>query len=245
MFYHKLGPFGEACIKEEATLFKEIFNDVYHQDMLITFDRCMSFMQDEHLLACIEKHAKNLTEKSLLWRVYILSWATKHCLSLPGDFIQCGAVEGFYIAVLADYLSFSKQTRQWQLYCCYEEVVEELQLDHRNLPRREHENCLKILEERTKEYSNISILSDNLTGILKDNVPNEIAFIHLDFKSAMNDKLILDTLFDKLQPGGILIVEDFGWRLYEEQAIKFENYCQGKNIPIVELPTGQGMLFKY
>ena len=42
--------------------------------------------------------------------------------------------------------------------------------------------------------------------------------------------------------GGIIILDDYGWMAYEDQMTKEKKFFNDKNLKVLELPTGQGMV---
>ena len=54
----------------------------------------------------------------------------------------------------------------------------------------------------------------------------------------------LEVLFERLSPGGILILDDYGWRAYRQQKLAEDPWFEARGYRVVPLPTGQGMLAK-
>ena len=50
--------------------------------------------------------------------------------------------------------------------------------------------------------------------------------------------------WDKIVPGGVVILDDYGFKGHEEQKAAFNEFAKQKNVPILQLPTGQGIIFK-
>ena len=53
---------------------------------------------------------------------------------------------------------------------------------------------------------------------------------------------VLEYIFDKMTKGGIIILDDYGWMAYEDQMTKEKKFFNDKNLKVLELPTGQGMV---
>jgi O-methyltransferase len=55
----------------------------------------------------------------------------------------------------------------------------------------------------------------------------------------------LDTLFEKIVPGGILILDDYEWAgIYRGQKIAEDQWLQERGYRVIPLPTGQGLVIK-
>jgi hypothetical protein len=51
-------------------------------------------------------------------------------------------------------------------------------------------------------------------------------------------------LFERISPGGLLILDDYGWKNYPGQKESADRFARSKRHAILELPTGQGLLIK-
>ena len=69
-------------------------------------------------------------------------------------------------------------------------------------------------------------------------------FLHLDLNAGEAEIKALDTLFDRVNEGGIILLDDYG-RLEHNQLFSNHNdWFANKGYRILELPTGQGMVIK-
>jgi len=50
--------------------------------------------------------------------------------------------------------------------------------------------------------------------------------------------------WDKLVPGAAIVLDDYGWIGCEEQKYAFNEFAKRKGVPILCLPTGQGLIIK-
>ena len=50
--------------------------------------------------------------------------------------------------------------------------------------------------------------------------------------------------WDKLVPGAMVILDDYAYVGYEVQKRAFDQFSKEKNVPILSLPTGQGLFIK-
>jgi predicted O-methyltransferase YrrM len=51
-------------------------------------------------------------------------------------------------------------------------------------------------------------------------------------------------LWDRLVPGGIIVLDDYGWRKQINQKIAFDRFADARKVNVLSLPTGQGLLIK-
>ena len=97
---------------------------------------------------------------------------------------------------------------------------------------------------RFQGNKNVKIIKGILPESLKDNCPKKIAFVHIDLNNTLAEIGVLKFIFDRIVSGGIIILDDFGWSAYSEQQQKEKDFFQKRNLKVMELPTGQGIVLK-
>ena len=45
-------------------------------------------------------------------------------------------------------------------------------------------------------------------------------------------------------PGGIILLDDYGWRDHEAQKSGWDEFARDRGVQILTMPTGQGLLIK-
>ena len=219
----------------------------FAQDMLITLDRNMGFYEDAAFMGAFRAEATRGQESSLLWRLHVLAWAAEHCRHLEGDFVECGVFEGFSTAVLARYLDFARLPRRWYLYDTFSGIPEhQLNSDATNpLPYTDPGLHARVVE-RFRPYPNILVIRGQVPEVLcgPAPAPQRIAFMHIDMNSADAELGALEQLFDRMVPGGVLVLDDYGWFHHREQRHVEDAYFQRQGYRVLELPTGQGMVIR-
>jgi predicted O-methyltransferase YrrM len=80
---------------------------------------------------------------------------------------------------------------------------------------------------------------------LKGNSPEKICYLHIDLNSAKYEIAVLDALFDRVVPGGVIILDDYEWSgMYREQKIAEDAWFEQRRYRVFPLPTGQGLVLK-
>ena len=67
---------------------------------------------------------------------------------------------------------------------------------------------------------------------------------HIDLNDVTAELAALEFFFDRLVPGGTIILDDYGWLYYREQKLAEDAWLAERGYSILELPTGQGLLIK-
>lgn len=191
---------------------------------------------------------------ALKWRHYIVYWSAMHAMRNAGagvkNFAEMGVCDGLtaWFASRAQRDSDSL-TGKFFLYDAWEGMRADL------LTRTESSSTgsyayLDI--ENTRRNLALSG-ADNFFIYNKGYVPESfstslnpdtLAWLHIDLNSALPTIASLDFFWDRLLPGGVILLDDFAWPGYEETQAKVEEWCVGKRQNIMHHPTGQALIFK-
>jgi hypothetical protein len=213
--------------------------------MLITFSRNMGFLEDPEFLKSIELEARTDQDRSLVWRLHVLCWAAANALKLEGDFVECGVLHGFSTAVAARYLQFGKQARTWYLYDTFSGIPsDQLNPGHLSPPSYQEPSIYDGVKRRFAQYPNFRVVRGRVPEVLSEASPRAIAFMHLDMNSAAAEIGALEHLFDRMVAGAYLVLDDYGWYAYREQKRVEDPFFRRHGCPVLELPTGQGLVIK-
>jgi hypothetical protein len=62
--------------------------------------------------------------------------------------------------------------------------------------------------------------------------------------SAAAEVAAMEKIWPRLSPGAVVIMQCYALRVFREQYEALKAWAQGIGVPILELPTGQGVLIK-
>ncbi|MEM7236489.1 MAG: TylF/MycF/NovP-related O-methyltransferase, partial [Pseudomonadota bacterium] len=231
-------------------LFQDIFGSVYAQDNLIGLQRSAGFEDDPRFRAAFDAHARTDQEKSLMWRLHTLIWAAENCLDVSGDFVECGVWHGFSFAVITEYLRFETVKKQLYLYDTFRGIPDALNSENRSNKVYQLEAAadpdatVKQVREVFARFPNVEIVQGIVPDTLAEACPDAISFLHLDMNSAASEIAALEHLYDRLSPGAMVILDDYGWTGYAAQKQAEDAFFAAKGQLVLELPTGQGLVLK-
>lgn len=209
-------------------------------DNLITFDKNLSFLHDARFMAAFEAHAQTKIEKGIIWRTAVLAWAAKNALRLEGDLVECACYKGVSARIVCDYLDFAAQDRRYYLYDLFEH---DPSMPHHAMT--EHGDGLyEQVKARFADFPNVVVTRGRVPDTFAQAAPDRIAFLHIDMNNAEAEIAVLDHLFDRLVPGAVIILDDYGWLFYRRQKYAHDKWFGARGYSVLELPTGQGMVIK-
>ena len=234
--------YAEQVEQAIATL-SRAFGFAFAGDMMLTFHRNMGFYQDARFMQAFNEEVGLEREKSLVWRLHVLCWCAANALRREGDFVECGVFRGFCTIVAARWLDFAKSDKQWYLYDTFAGIPADQVNPGEESPELYaepglYEACVK----RFAPFPNIHVLRGRIPEVLAERAPQKIAFLHLDLNSAVAEAAALEFFDGRLAPGAFVLLDDYGWMGFRPQKLAADAFFSRLGRPIVELPTGQGLV---
>lgn len=140
-------------------------------------------------------------------------FVVKH--NIPGDFVECGVYNGGSAAAIAFSLGHSGK-KIW-LYDSFEglpDIREELDgIFASNYvgkcvgSEEKVKEALKIVSCNEKNYI---IKKGWFENTFKEQLPDKVALLHIDADWYESVKLSLDTFYERVAEGGVIVLDDFG-----------------------------------
>ena len=171
--------------------------------------------------------------------------------------IECGVHRGFCSSVACNYTNFHNINKKLFLFDTWDRIPVD-QIDQKeqeiekyfdiinedNYQTNDVKNFLKV-EERFKYFPNVQLIKGRVPEVFKNiRVPNKISFLHLDMNSSIAEIGALEVLFEKMVPGSICLLDDFGMAVAIDQMKAELDWFTNKGYYICELPTSQGIVIK-
>jgi hypothetical protein len=223
----------------------------YGEDSLFSLHTA-PFLQDEKFA-----HAYALGEQtgswhglSIRWRAYIACWLGQYVSKLPGDFVECGVNLGGLARAIVDYTDFDTLGKKFYLIDTYSGMVPEY------LTSTEREKGLLEIyayyKNNTKEnviktfsdFSSVCIVQGAVPDVLSEVPTRKVAFLSLDMNCTMPEIKAAEFFWDKMCPGGVILLDDYAQTLHLEQRKAFDLFARERGVTVLCLPTSQGVIFK-
>jgi O-methyltransferase len=213
---------------------------LFAADNLITWGKSLGWMRDHRLAAAFNEHAQTATERTIVWRTAVLAWAMRQALRVEGDLVECGCYKGTTARILYDAAQLATSNRTFYLYDLFdgaEGVAKHAMPEHG--PDLEAQ-----VRARFADLKNVTITRGAVPESLGVVSPQKIAFLHIDMNNREAEIGALETLFDRVTPGGVIVLDDFGWIAYEAQMQAERDWFDKRGYSVLELPTGQGVVIR-
>ncbi len=191
----------------------------------------------------------------LRWRTHVFLWVASQAARLPGDFVECGVNTGFLSSAMLDYLDWNRLDKTHYLLDTFSGPVRE-QYSAAELDQGRWDHAQKALEAGAYQ-TNLDAARANfaqwprarvVTGAVPETLAqveaSTLAFLHLDMNCAAPEIAALEYFWPRLTPGGFVLSDDYAGRGFDEIRRAYDGAAAGFGVPILALPTGQGLLQK-
>ena len=209
-------------------------------DNLFTWGRNNSLFEDKTFRQAWQGNLQNDADEAIAWRRYILACSALHCMHLEGDFVECGVYTGTGIKTVMDYLGGPAFAKTFWGYDTFDYNPVE---NHRF--SGQEEGLYDEICQRFAAYPQVRLVRGLLPQSLDGNSPDKIAYLHIDLNNAEFEVAVLDALFERIVPGGMVILDDYEWAgVYRKQKIAEDAWFHARGYHVMPLPTGQGLVIK-
>lgn len=232
-----------------------IYTPVFSYDGLINDPKVIhnhDFMRDPRYLNAFE-HAQAALghDHKMFWRLHVALWCATQAQRLPGDFVECGVWRGFLATAIMNYIPWPQGGKQFYLFDTWDG------LDERYLTEGERSNRAKLDHLRPYYANQYDFVSSHFSRypdvhLVKGAVPetlgqvriDRIAYLSLDMNCAPPELAAAEYFWDRIVPGGMILLDDYGFVSYEDQKRGFNAFAAAHGCEVLALPTGQGLLIK-
>ena len=189
------------------------------------------------------------------WRVHIGLWSAYSASKLHGDFVECGVNRGFLSSAIMKYLNWDSLDKIFYLldtFC----GLDESYLSDDEIKAGAMENSRVHLESgfyvsgvesvraNFSEWKNVRIIQGAIPETLEAVKTETVAYLHLDLNCSPPEVAAFEFFWDRLVPGAYILLDDYAYHGYDTQKSAMDAAAKTKDVKIVSLPTGQGLLIK-
>lgn len=228
----------DAFWPQLAGLFPTLtFQDgVFSADGLVAWSRSLGFLDDQAFVTAWQKHARAPHEQGIIWRTAVLVWAARQALRRGGDFVECGCYAGTSMRIVMDAVDLGDRR-----VCLYDLFEHDPSMLHHAMPEHGPELYDRV-KARFAEDGNVAVIRGFVPDSFAQGVPEKVAFAHIDMNNAPAEIAALDALESRFVSGAVIVFDDYGQLPYHEQHVAVRDWMHERGIPVLEIPTGQGIV---
>jgi len=196
--------------------------------------------------------ATRMLDIHIEWRAWIAIWAAEQALRVPGDFVECGVNTGILAGTIADWTGFGKLTdRTMWLADTYDGLPEDQINDseraiglHGYNAEYRGGGAYDIVVDKFAKFPNVRIVRGPVPDTLAQIQTTRVAYLSLDMNIAFPEIAAARHFWPMLSPGGVILLDDYNWTAHINQKRAFDELAKEWNVPVLGLPTGQGVIVK-
>jgi O-methyltransferase len=256
--FHTLAPFFDFVVRR---VLARDHRSVFWGDRMLTLDKHAGFLRDPAFAAAWEEvrgahpYDQYDAQQSIAWRLHTLVWAARQAMSLgKGDFVECGVFQGDMSYVVFHAAGLAGCGRRMLLFDSFDglDPAQVAEGEYALMPGYiemansyyQKPGLYESVLTRFAPYPEVSVHRGYLPGNLAGETPEAIAWLHIDLNSANAEVATLEVLFERVMPGGLIILDDYGWAGYAMQKSAEDAFFAKLGYQVLELPTGQGLVVK-
>ena len=185
------------------------------------------------------------------WIVHIALWAAARVARLPGDFVECGVDTGMMSLAICDWLDFNALDKDFWLFDTFRGIpVEQMTPSEREgiagwHNREAYEECYDQAVANFAPWERCRLVR----GMVPETLclfpaDRQVAYLSIDMNIVAPEIAAIEFFWDRMVPGGMILLDDYGWATHTAQRDAFDAFAARQNIMILTLPTGQGLIMR-
>lgn len=185
------------------------------------------------------------------WITHIALWAATQAARLDGDFVECGVDTGMLSLAICDWLDFNRLDKDFWLFDTFRGIPEEQMTPSERdgiagwHNREAYEECHAQAVSNFGEWPRCRLVRGRVPDTLNAFPDNRrIAYLSIDMNIVAPEIAAIEFFWDRIVPGGIVLLDDYGWSTHTDQRDAFDAFATRHGAMILSLPTGQGLIVR-
>ncbi|WP_374372724.1 TylF/MycF/NovP-related O-methyltransferase [Dongia sp.] len=226
----------------------------YNTDGLATRHNC-DFMRDPGF---VEAYRYGMLDGRpdlhIEWRVHIALWVAQQAAQLDGDFVECGVNTGILSGAILIALDFHAKwpQRKFFLLDTFAGIPEEqisaaeraVGVSEMNRKYQDGDQLYAAMQKKFARWPNAVIVRGRVPETLSAITSQKISYASIDMNVVEPEIAAGEFLWPRLVPGGLILLDDYGWAPHVNQKYAWDVFAKGKGVSILSLPTGQALIMK-
>jgi O-methyltransferase len=151
---------------------------------------------------------------------------------------------------LCEFLDFNRTGKSFYLFDTFSGLpLEQITPEERQLGRIEENaehygECYEIAKRNFAPFTSAKLVRGKVPDTLASAGVSKVCYLSIDMNIVEPEIAALEYFWDKLSPGAPVILDDYGWSVYAPQKEAMDRFAAEKNVSILNLPTGQGLMLR-
>lgn len=208
-----------------------------------------TFLEDPEFQRAYQAGASVSTwQRGIRWRVYNLIKLAGVALQREGDFVECGVDRGGMSLALLTFYGQKLSDRRFWLFDTFQGLVDtqmnEVEQEKNLFGKERYPDVYAQVRDTFSPFENVRIIRGAIPDTLDQYSGHEVAYLHIDMNVAYPEVKALDFFWPRISPGGVVVLDDYGFPRRTEQKKAMDACAQRLDTEIILMPTGQGLIIK-
>lgn len=188
---------------------------------------------------------------SIHWRIHTALWAASQTLGLEGEFVECGVSTGMMsLAICQRYGSdISNLSKLFYLFDTFEGIpLEQASASEKAHAAKNNDinyfSCFEIASRNFRPYPFVRLVKGKIPDTLTGTQIDKVSYLSIDMNITAPERAALEHFWPRMTKGGIVLLDDYGFKGYEEQRKMADHFAHSHGRTVLNLPTGQGIIIK-
>lgn len=220
----------------------------FFEDGLATIHAC-EFLKNEKFVKAYDLGAQTGSWGgwAMRWRVRIILWCATWASKLPGAFVECGVNKGGFTKAILGFIDLAALRKNYFLFDTF------CGFDTQNLSDAEitkvanhyrYDDCYTQVSASFADMPFVKIVRGSVPSTLDSIQVGDVALLSIDMNCVEPEIAAIKFFWPHIVPGGVVVLDDYGFTLHREQKKAFDEWACKQKVDIMELPTGQALIFK-
>lgn len=214
-----------------------------------------SFLEDQRFKAAWNRAVELNREgwhgqvPDIRWRAHTACWAAEQALHLEGAFVECGVHTGLLSITICEYLGLNENNKDFWLFDTFDGIPTASLLSSERAHVEELNKSIyfdvwALARRNFAAYPRAHLVRGFLPDTLADANLDKVAYLSIDLNNVAAEKAVIEKLWEKIVPGGLVLLDDYAFSGYEAQHQMWNDFAKSIKRPILTIPTGQGLLIR-
>ena len=186
----------------------------------------------------------------LMWRHFFVFWSARCAAEATSDevktLVECGVCDGLTIHFAMTALNGRWPFRTY-LFDAWEGMKSDLLLESEQRYAGKYSQL--AIDSTKRNLEAFAAQTTFVKGYIPESfatlaLPESVAWLHVDFNAALPTQAALDTFYDRLAPGGVMLFDDYGWQDQQPTKAVVDAFAASRRGLLLPVPTGQALFFK-
>ena len=179
------------------------------------------------------------------FRVYTACWAALQTRDVPGDYVECGVNRGGMARAQMELLNFNQLDKSYWLVDTYRGFPDDQKvLVSAGMDTEAYDECYDDVVKTFAPFARARVVRGIVPEILPQVEAASICYLSLDMNCAEPEIAALHYFWPRLSRGALVLMDDYAYRGFERQKSALDEFAAEKQIAILGLSTGQGLIVK-